>query len=189
MSRSPLAVVLVAGAAGALAACVPQQSGAPPQTTPPAQPALSASAAPAAAPAATAATPLAAPAAPAAGPAAIASGQYSADPALRCDVLEVKRVSGGALRAQWRIVNTSAKPIYYDFSWGDIYFIDPAENKKYAFLTDTEGNRIIDVFYGSVPPGEQRLSWAKFPAPPPTSTTISLNVPKFAPFEDVPIAQ
>lgn len=131
----------------------------------------------------------------------IASGEYAADPNLRCDLLEVKRVSGGALLVRWRVVNTNGsqqggsltatevKPIYYNFDWKDLYYVDPAENKKYGYLTDSEGNRILDVWYGNLPTGEQHANWAKFPAPPPSSTTISLNLPKFPPFEDVPIAQ
>jgi hypothetical protein len=37
----------------------------------------------------------------------LASAQFSADPDLRCDILEVKRVSGGALIVTWRMVNTA----------------------------------------------------------------------------------
>lgn len=118
----------------------------------------------------------------------IASAQYSNDPNLRCDVLEVKRVSGDALLVRWRIVNTGTKAVSYDFSWDDIYYIDPAGNKKYSNLT-IDGKRILDMWAGSLPPGEQRVMWAKYPAPPPTSKRISLNVPKFTPFEDVPVSQ
>jgi Cytochrome oxidase complex assembly protein 1 len=118
----------------------------------------------------------------------IASAQYSNDPNLRCDVLEVKRVSGGALLARWRIVNTGTKAIGYDFGWDDIYYIDPAGNKKYNFLT-IDGKRILDMWNGGLPPGEQRVMWAKYPAPPPTSKRISLNIPKFTPFEDVPVSE
>jgi hypothetical protein len=130
--------------------------------------------------------------------AVIASAQYAADPDLRCDLLEVKRLSGGALIARWRIVNMAgqeggltankAKSIHYDFDWSELYYIDPVENKKYQFLTDSAGGRIADVFYGDVAAGQQRLNWAKFPAPPPGSTKISVTVPKFAPFEDIPLA-
>jgi hypothetical protein len=128
----------------------------------------------------------------------IASAQYSADPDLRCDLLEVKRLSGGALIIRWRVVNTAGqeggltatkpKTIPYDFGWGELYYIDPAENKKYQFLTDSAGGRILDVFYGDYSAGQQRLNWAKFPAPPPSSTKISIALPRFAPFEDVPLA-
>ena len=130
---------------------------------------------------------------------ALASAQYSADPDLRCDILEVKRVSGGALNIRWRIINTTGqasgltdgegKKIRYDFEWNDIYFIDPAENKKYQFLTDSKGQRILGVFWGDFAPGQQRLNWAKFPAAPAASTKITVNIPHFAPFEDVPVSQ
>jgi hypothetical protein len=169
----------------------------------PAQPSPSAATSqPAAAPAS---APVAA--APAAAPmssgTAIASAQYSNDPNLRCDLLEVKRVSGGALLVRWRLINTAgaqasaglvasggqSKPINYDFDWKEIYYTDPVENKKYAFLTDSDNNRILDVFYGNYEAGQQRLNWAKFPAPPPTSNKITVFIPKFMPFEDVSVSQ
>lgn len=129
----------------------------------------------------------------------LGTAQYSADPDLRCELLEVKRVSGGALIVSWRIVNGGAQPggltpergkrVNYNFGWDELYFIDPAENKKYQFLTDSGGNRILDVFHGNLEPGQQRLNWAKFPAPPASSTKISISLPKFRPFDDVPISQ
>ncbi len=170
--------------------------------TAPAQPASSA-AAPASQPMA------AAPSAPATAPAAapmssgtpIASAQFNANPDLRCDLLEVKRTSGGALLIRWRLINTAGgqastglvaggapKPIYYNFDWPELYYTDPAENKKYAFLTDSDNNRILDVFWGNFEAGQQHLNWAKFPAPPPTSTKITVIIPKFMPFEDVPVS-
>jgi hypothetical protein len=156
---------------------------------PAAQPAPQASAA-APAPAPTAApAPTQAPAAAAPPAASLGSATYSADPNVRADLLEVKRVSGGALVAKWRVMNAGTANVYYNFDWNDIYYVDPAENKKYEYLKDSEGNRILDVYWGTLKPGEQRTNWAKFPAPPPTSTKISLTLPKFAPFEDVPVAQ
>lgn len=130
----------------------------------------------------------------------MASETYTQDQNIRADLLEVRRVSGGALLVKWRIVNTATqsgagslasaedKPVYYNFDWDDLYYVDPAENKKYGFLTDSESNRILDVYYGNLKPGETRANWAKFPAPPATSTKISLTLPKFPPFEDVPVA-
>jgi len=118
----------------------------------------------------------------------IASALYANDPNLRCDLLEVKRVSGGALLARWRFINTGTKPVGYDFSWDDIYYIDPATNKKYSNL-NIDGKRILDVWWGTLPAGEQRVNWVKYAAPPTTSKRISLNVPKFQPFEDVPVSE
>src|SRR5208282_3735782 len=76
----------------------PQPQGSTPGQ-PPAQPASPPAAAPSQpAPAA----------APAAAPATVlASGQYSVNPNVRCDLLEVKRVSGGAVLIKWRVVNTT----------------------------------------------------------------------------------
>jgi hypothetical protein len=145
--------------------------------------------------------------APAAATTVLATAQSSEDPDLRCDLLEVKRISGGALIVRWRIVNaagqpnasatggfanqTPAKAIHYGFSgWDQLYYIDPAENKKYLPLTDSQSNRILDVPYDlTLQPGQQRLNWAKFPAPPAGSTKISISIPNFAPFEDAPVAQ
>ena len=98
----------------------------------------------------------------------IASAQYANDPNVRCDLLEVKRLSGGTLLARWRIVNTGTKPASYDFGWDDIYYIDPAGNKKYNFLT-IDGKRILDMWSGWMQPGEQRMMWAKYHAPPASS--------------------
>jgi hypothetical protein len=129
-------------------------------------------------------------AAPAGAPGSvIASAQYGNDPNMRCDVLEVKRVSGGALLVRWRMVNTGTKAVTYDgFEWDEYYYIDPAGNKKYNYLT-LDGKRIMDPWWGSLPPGEQRVIWVKYPAPPPTSKRISLHIPKFMPFEDVPVSE
>src|SRR5688572_5357168 len=65
--------------------------------------------APITAPATSAAPAAAAAAAAAATPAGavIASDTYSQDANIRADLLEVKRVSGGALLVKWRIVNTA----------------------------------------------------------------------------------
>ena len=165
---------------------------APTTAAPAAQRVAPVTAAPAAAPAA----------APMSSGTAIASAQFGANPDLRCDLLEAKRTSGGALLVRWRLVNTgggqastglvaggASKPIYYNFDWQELYYTDPAENKKYAYLTDSENNKILDVFWGNFNAGEQHLNWAKFPAPPPTSSKITVYIPKFMPFEDVPVTQ
>jgi hypothetical protein len=137
----------------------------------------------------------------AAAPAALGTDQYSENPDLRCDILEVKRASGGALLIRWRMVNTAAagaggltgggeaKPIHYTFRWDDVYYTDPAENKKYTIITDPSGARVSGIWEGDLLPGQQRLSWAKFAAPPVTSIKISFTTTGFAPFEDLPISQ
>ena len=62
--------------------------------------------------------------------------------------------------------------------------------RKYLPLTDSANNRILEMFWNvDLAPGQQRLNWAKFPAPPPGSTKISISIPNFTPFEDAPVAQ
>jgi hypothetical protein len=177
-----------------------------PQVAAPPSPA--AAVAPAPAPSATAPAPQPA-AAPAPAPAqsavpaqiVLASQEYSQDPNLRCDILEVKRVSGGVLLIKWRLSRPAAaaaggltaqgddKKIWQGFTWSNVYFTDPAENKKYSGLKDSGGNWIgqgEDKHYGA---GEQQVIWMKFPAPPATSTKIAFVFPGFPPFDDLPVAQ
>ena len=155
--------------------------------------------APAAQPSAQPAAPPAAPAAPAPAPTPVlASAEYNNDPQLRCDLLEVKRVSGGSLTVRWRLVHTGGvsqgmvasapKVIDYNYDYPQLYYTDPAENKKYGFLSDTQQNRLIQVWYGRLEAGQQRANWAKFPAPPATSKKITIHIPHFPPFEDIPVA-
>ena len=94
-ATSLLSVLLVLTLAAACAK-TEEKSAAPVRSSPPAQ---------ATQPAVASAPAASAVAAPSSGP-VIASAQYSADPDLRCDLLEVKRVSGGALLVRWRILNT-----------------------------------------------------------------------------------
>jgi hypothetical protein len=142
----------------------------------------------------------AAPAAPAPAPTPVlASVEYNNDPQLRADLLEVKRASGGSLTVRWRMVNTAGqaqgmvaaqpKGIYYTYEWAQLYYTDPAENKKYGFLQDSQQNRLVQIFHGTVEAGQQKGNWAKFPAPPATSKKITVHIPNFPPFEDVPVAE
>jgi hypothetical protein len=125
--------------------------------------------------------------APAAGR-VIATGEFSNNPDLHCDLIEVKRVSG-ALLVRFRISNTatSGKEISWQNGWPEFYFVDPAENKKYLLLTDSNGYPLAEIHDGSYAPGDKRVFWAKFPAPPATSTKISVNIGGFAPFDDTPV--
>lgn len=134
-------------------------------------------------------------------PSVLATQEFNSDPNLRCDVVEVKRVSGGALLIKWRLANRAAeagggglaadpaKKIYHEFSWNAVYLTDAAENKKYLGLKDSAGSWIgqgDNKYYAS---GEQQTMWMKFPAPPPTSTKITFVFPGFPPFEDLPVSQ
>jgi hypothetical protein len=194
----PLAAAFILG-------CGKSEPVSQPAPTTTAAPAGSPAATPAAAPAATPASQQAqAPAAQsavapqAATPAPLASQQYNQNPDLRCDVLEVRRVSGGALLVRWRLIRTAAAagggglvagdkpaPIYHNWNWDGVYFTDPAENKKYAGLKDSAGQWISQGDAKYYAPGEQQVIWMKFPAPPPSSSKVTFVFPGFPPFEDL----
>jgi hypothetical protein len=126
--------------------------------------------------------------APAAPAHVLASGEFSNDPDLHCDLLEVKRVSG-ALLIRFRIANTatSGKEISWNNDWGAFYFVDPAEQKKYLLLRDADDHPIAEIRSSSFAPGDKRVFWAKFPALPATSTKISVTIGGFSPFDDIPV--
>ena len=129
----------------------------------------------------------------------IASQQFNNDPDLRCDILEVKRASGGALLVKWRLSRPAAstsglvakaddKTTYHSFSWSGVYVIDPAENKKYSGLKDSQGHWLGQGENKSYSPGQQQVMWMKFPAPPASSTKVGFVFPGFAPFDDLPVS-
>jgi hypothetical protein len=130
----------------------------------------------------------------------LASQEYNDNPDLRCDVLEVRRVSGGALLIRWRLSRPAAaatsgltaapasKDIWHAYSWEHVYFSDPVEAKKYLGLRDSAGAWIGQGENKNYKPGERQVIWMKFPAPPETSKRISFVFPGFPPFEDLPVA-
>jgi hypothetical protein len=142
----------------------------------------------------------AAPVAAATSPAPLASQEYNEDPDLHCDVLEVKRISGGAMLLKWRLGRpagvtksglTPATPatIRHDWSWNYVYVTDPAENKKYFGLKDSAGAWLAQGETKHYAPGDRQVMWMKFPAPPETSARISFVFQGFPPFEDLPVAR
>jgi hypothetical protein len=74
--------------------------------------------------------------------------------------------------------------------------MDLAAGKKYEVLKDQENTYIAslrsgwkDQWYDTIEPGESRLIWMKFPAPPADVKTVTLQVPGVPPFEDLPIQE
>jgi hypothetical protein len=125
-------------------------------------------------------------------PAVLGSSAHLADSALRLDVLEVRRVSGDAVIIRWRVTNTSGpqgRRITYSRSHSDFYFIDPAQNAKHGIMQDARNSWIANIHTGAYGPDERRLNWALFPAPPPSSTSVTVHVTGFEPIFDVPVTE
>ncbi len=79
------------------------------------------------------------------------------------------------------------------FKVKDISLIDDATSQRISVLKDNDGNAMVSNPSGDYlstqcaqKPG---VIWAKFPAPPATSKTISINFPQVAPFDGVPVTR
>ena len=130
-------------------------------------------------------------ASPPTGESVLATQDYNQDPNLKCDVLQAKRVSGGALLIKWRLAHRGpqgSKSIYHSFSWSAVYFTDPGESKKYLGLKDSAGSWLGQGDNKTYGPGDQQVVWLKFPAPPAKSAKITFVFPGFPPFEDLPVS-
>jgi hypothetical protein len=160
--------------------------------------ATTATVAPAPQPTATTAT--TASAAPTAGAIAGADGEISG---AHIDITELKRTSGGNVNLKFVISYNGPKefPMAGHFL-GDgsvskdsyrgvsgIHLVDPVNKKKYFVVTDSEKNCLCSKEVGDIRPGERTAMWAKFPAPPPDVTKVTIEVPHFQPMDDVPISQ
>jgi hypothetical protein len=149
-------------------------------------------AAPAAAPvgATVAAAPPAGGAAPAAG---VLAREDTRWPGLVAEVTEFRR-KGNTLTAKVRLRNGGAADGEPDIKYEEVYLMDAGAGKKYSVLKDENGAYIAalrqgwkDRWYEKVPPGQEMVIWAKFPAPPAEVKAITLQLPGVPPFDDLAI--
>jgi hypothetical protein len=132
--------------------------------------------------------------APGTAPASVIAREDTNWPGIVAEVTEFRR-KGNTLTAKIRLKNeggdAEAQP---DIKYSEAYLMDAAGGKKYEVLKDEKGSYIAalrsgwdDRWYEKVAPGEQRVIWIKFPAPPPDVTSITLQIPGAPPFEDLAI--
>ena len=96
-------------------------------------------------------------------------------------------------------VQLSVKAPYQDgksfyMSERQISIIDDATAQRYSLLKDNEGNPLASPLSGTrvgnyIAKGSTGIYWLKFPAPPATSKTVSINLPGVAPFDGVPVTR
>jgi hypothetical protein len=122
-------------------------------------------------------------------------------PGLRVDVTELKRASGGTVNLKFVLVNGTDKAFGITGHYlGDshvsndgyrgvsgVHLIDPINKKKYFVVADTEKNCLCSKDVPDVPAGGKVNLWAKFPAPPPEVQKLTIEIPHFAPIDDVQI--
>lgn len=113
------------------------------------------------------------------------------------DLLSVK-VTGDILTVNLRC-SSEKKYNIQSFKISQISVIDDATSQRIGVLKDNEGNAIVSDLQASGNPDSHLLRasctsspgvmWAKFPAPPPTSETVSISLPKVGPFDGVPVTR
>jgi hypothetical protein len=135
-------------------------------------------------------------------PAPIATADHEAG-GVEVALLEVKRTSGDAVTIRFRYTNKTTDKKKLDHggqgldAWrfgSDVYFVDPATNKKYTPLKDSNDYPIAARHeqFGvgiTLAPRQVVNTWAKFPAPPPQVEVITVYLPGAPPFEEVAITK
>lgn len=117
-------------------------------------------------------------------------------PGLTLTVQELKR-SSNALTLKIVLQSKDGFAFHYDFgeggnefgSIGGIHLIDAANKKKYFVVRDADGSCVCSRNIANIAAGSQSVLWAKFPAPPDDVQKITVEIPHFPPFEDVPITR
>jgi hypothetical protein len=124
---------------------------------------------------------------------------------LEVDLTDVA-VSGDVVTVSLRYRNTtdlysgSVNLIDVDFPIERVNITDDATSHRYGVLKDQSGQYMASpvsddndrtIHFTVKPektyPGSYEVAWFKFPAPPPEAQTISINIPKVAPFDKIRI--
>ena len=114
-------------------------------------------------------------------------------PGIAADITEFRR-KGNTLTAKIRFTNKGSAETEVNVHYDDMSLVDTTNAKKYEVLKDEKGTYIAGVragynnqWFERIPAGQTRTIWAKFPAPPPEVKTITLQMEKIPPFEDLTI--
>lgn len=130
---------------------------------------------------------------PAAG--AVLASSDAEVPGIRVELTQLQRASGGTLNMRFRLVNDSTESRSLS-NWLDpegwrtvagVHLVDPINKRKYFVIRDSENKCVCSREIQDVEPGQHALFWAKFPAPPPEVSHLSVIVPHFIPMDDVPL--
>ena len=113
-------------------------------------------------------------------------------PGVFVEVTEFSR-KGNTLTARLRLKNEGAESQEPSVSYPEMYVMDFGSGQRYDVLS-TQDTYVAalrsgwkDRWYQVLEPGDEATIWAKFTAPPPEVTSITLIVPGTPPFDDLPI--
>jgi len=127
----------------------------------------------------------------------IQTQESSQNEKLVIELVKVK-VRNNIVTIKAKIRNNSTKSEKISFFFKDIYLIDEENQKKYFILKDSEGMCIGGPFSSNgeggrleiwINKGEMKSIWAKLPAPTGEVEFVSIFVPNFSPFEEIPLAK
>jgi flagellar basal body L-ring protein FlgH len=129
-----------------------------------------------------------APAAPA--PVPVAALQTQAGPAGMQVALVRAQVTGDILTVQLSATGPDENYKSEDLDIAQVNVVDDAAAQRYGVLRDAENrwqaspipSNNADVVRVTVHQSQPSVVWFKFPAPPPTSKTLSINIPEVGPF-------
>lgn len=104
------------------------------------------------------------------------------------------QVTGNVLTVElsYRPANNEWNAIYFDID--EVSVIDDATSQRYGVLKDDANAWMASPINSNdkqirvqMDDGQPAVVWFKFPAPPATSQTVSINIPDVSPFDGVPL--
>jgi hypothetical protein len=107
------------------------------------------------------------------------------------------QVTGDVLTVQTIFSNPGSSGAGFRFSAEEVSVIDDATAQRYGVLRDAsdrwQASPLQDptsnfISFG-VSQGGSEVVWFKFPAPPATSSTVSINIPGVGPFDGAPVTR
>jgi hypothetical protein len=104
------------------------------------------------------------------------------------------RVTGNLLTAQFNVRPRLQDDISYWGEIADISLVDDATAQRYSVVEDQSGRPMVSELGGSslrvnTRRDEAGTVWIKFPAPPVSSRTVSITLPKVGSFDGVPVSR
>lgn len=130
-------------------------------------------------------------------PAAPVSAPIASQPGPQGSQWDLTRaaVTGNLLTVQFLVKPAADKNLsFIDQKIDDVSAVDDATSQRYSVLKDDTGKPMASpvaptgrVLRLSVDRGSQAVVWFKFPAPPASSATVSINIPDVGPFDGVTV--
>jgi outer membrane protein OmpA-like peptidoglycan-associated protein len=135
--------------------------------------------------------------APLSAPARAIASQESETPDVVVELTGVNRTPGGFVTITFRYRNNGSSAFRFPHQRmvRGAYFLDGANRKKYDVVQDqrqqplcSESLQLRGQTGDTIGAGSAMNLWAKFPAPPESTKTISVSLPLAPPFDDVAVS-